>query len=64
MPRKPRSIDPDEHRNGVLVHKLAPVVRCIAFFADSLTSRDYHPGDEVPWTVERAKKYPQFVVVE
>jgi hypothetical protein len=47
-----------------LEHKLAPVIRCIAPFGDALTGKDFNPGDEVPWTVERAKKYPQFVVIE
>lgn len=39
------------------------VIRCIAFFADALTKRDSSPGDIVPWTRERAERYPQFVEI-
>lgn len=67
MVRTTQTFNPDLHRNGALAHKLAPVVpvvRCIASFGDGLTQKQYVPGDVVEWTVERAKLYPQFVVVE
>ena len=55
---------PAKKDEGKLVHKLAPVVRCIAPFGDGLTKKEYVPRDVVEWTVDRAKLYPQFVVVE
>jgi len=55
---------PAKKDEGVLVHKLAPVIRCIAPFGDALTGKDFRPGDVVPWPIDRAKQYPQFVVIE
>lgn len=58
-------LDPDPHRESPLAHKLAPkVVRAIADFGDALTQRQYRAGDIVPWTEERAARYPHLVVVE
>lgn len=42
------------------------VVRATAAFGDSLTRRDYQPGDVVPWDAERAAHYAArgLVVIE
>lgn len=42
------------------------VVRAAVAFADSLTRRDYRPGDVVPWDAERAAHYAErgLVVIE